>query len=162
MAHGFIDVWAHYTVGGGLGYDLRFRTPNQRVNWAVGASVTYAKQIDAYTPRLYVHDWSYLALRPSLLIGKKAVVFEVGLRIQYGIWQQRDIPNTGSYQQCILALPIGVRYQRPQGGVFVAANLAYQRRWIFPIDSFWDSAALISINVQLSVGYSFATKPLIK
>jgi hypothetical protein len=168
MAHTLYAFNSSFNLtGGGLNYDLRFRTPNPRIDWSIGASVglsnigpalAFAK-FNQYVAKYKGLDWNYISLHPAILFGRKAVVFELGLDVQYGHWATvtKALYDIDS-DELTLRLPLGVRYQTPKDGLYASLRTTPITSTGFLADSpvrfvtvFW--------YTQLTLGYSFATQP---
>jgi hypothetical protein len=138
---GIAETRIFFSLPIGLRYDLRLRTPNPRIDWAVGATTSYyiantklPAEFNRYNTINNTHTEieqntqynNYLTLHGLVLIGKKDFTFQTGLTlgiqdIILGNTEKtynnstnaliKEYTSKSSNSRISLFVPVGVRYQ---------------------------------------------------
>jgi hypothetical protein len=145
--------------GLGLAYDARFRTKIKWLDWAATATA-------GYLPKSFFGRTGLgTSLGASALFGKRAFSFELGVQGVLSHYEGQELSyldyKTGEYllrdivyDQNSVEFLLGLRYQRPKGGISGFVNMgagpAYDSR--YPKFQSWIGA------FRVGVGYSLNTK----
>ena len=108
---GFVNPDPSFFLMFGVMYDLRFRNPNiSWLNFAVGTEFGYREAGNRDGNRVLISTDSRFknVLYSSVLLGRKRVAFETGLRMASFFDRDNSAPTTPFG---LLSIPLGVRYE---------------------------------------------------
>ena len=153
-------------------YDARFRTKSTWLDWAahgvIGTNLLNSNGSETYL-RNY---WSTNAgVGVSALMGKKALSFELGTRLNTYFGAPTPFYSTGNYLPNRLSDNVwngssaeffgGLRYQPPRGGVTIMLNTALARDFNRNPNYYYSNnpePIFDRFSLRLGLGYSLGTK----
>jgi hypothetical protein len=155
-----------------LRYDARFRTKSTWLDWAAHGSIG-TNALDGSVGDTYLrNNWSANAgVGVSALMGKKALSFELGTRINTYfnapnsfVGFSETIPNRLSdkvWNSNSAEIFGGLRYQPPRGGVTIMLNMGLERAFNRNPNMYSTNQPqplFNRFNLRLGLGYSLGTK----